>query len=47
MAAPDWEHYTPVIYALGAKRDGETAYVFNRHYAPGISMTAFAYGLAQ
>ena len=47
MAAPDWEHYVPVIYALGAQRPGETPYVFNRHYDPGISMTAFAYGLPQ
>lgn len=47
IAAPDWEHYMPVIYALGAQRAGETPYVFNRYYAPGISMTAFAYGLPQ
>lgn len=47
IAAPDWEHFTPVIYALGARRDGETPYFFNRHYFPGISMTAFAYGLSQ
>jgi 4,5-DOPA dioxygenase extradiol len=47
MAAPDWEHYMPVVYALGAQQPGETPYVFNRHYAPGISMTAFAYGLPQ
>jgi 4,5-DOPA dioxygenase extradiol len=47
VAAPDWEHFTPVIYALGAQRDGETPYIFNRHYYPGISMTAFGYGLPQ
>ncbi len=47
IAAPDWEHFTPVIYALGARHDGETPYFFNRHYYPGISMTAFAYGLPQ
>ena len=46
-AAPDWEHFFPVLYALGARRDGERAYVFNQHYEPGISMTAFAYGLSQ
>jgi 4,5-DOPA dioxygenase extradiol len=44
-AAPDWEHFFPVFYALGARREGETATVFNRYYDPGISMTAFAYGL--
>jgi 4,5-DOPA dioxygenase extradiol len=45
-AAPDWEHFFPVFYALGARRDGERAYIFNQHYQPGISMTAFGYGLA-
>jgi aromatic ring-opening dioxygenase catalytic subunit (LigB family) len=44
-AAPDWEHFFPVFYTLGARRAGEEAYVFNQHYEPGISMTAFAYGL--
>jgi 4,5-DOPA dioxygenase extradiol len=44
-AAPDWEHFFPVFYALGARREGEQAQVFNKHYEPGISMTAFAYGL--
>ncbi|MGD9980892.1 MAG: hypothetical protein AB7T58_09885, partial [Hyphomonadaceae bacterium] len=47
IAAPDWEHFMPVVYALGAQRDGETPYFFNRYYYPGISMTAFAYGLPQ
>jgi 4,5-DOPA dioxygenase extradiol len=45
-AAPDWEHFFPVFYALGARRDGERAHIFNQHYQPGISMTAFGYGLA-
>lgn len=44
-AAPDWEHFFPVFYALGARREGEGAHVFNRHYEPGISMTAFGFGL--
>lgn len=47
IAAPDWEHFMPVVYVLGAQRDGETPHVFNRHYFPGISMTSFAYGLPQ
>jgi hypothetical protein len=34
-----------VFYTLGARRAGEEAFVFNKHYDPGISMTAFAYGL--
>jgi 4,5-DOPA dioxygenase extradiol len=46
-AAPDWEHFFPVFYALGARREGEQAHVFNKYYDPGISMTAFAYGLPQ
>jgi 4,5-DOPA dioxygenase extradiol len=46
-AAPDWEHFFPVFYALAARRDGETPYLFNKHYDPGISMTSFAYGLPQ
>lgn len=46
-AAPDWEHFFPVFYALAARRDGETPHIFNKHYDPGISMTAFAYGLPQ
>ncbi|MGH6951336.1 MAG: dioxygenase family protein, partial [Vitreimonas sp.] len=45
-AASDWEHFFPVFYALGARREGETAHVFNRRYDPGISMTSFGYGLA-
>jgi len=46
-AAPDWEHFFPVFYTLGACRDGEAVQVFNRQYEPGISMTAFAFGLPQ
>ncbi len=44
-AAPDWEHFFPVFYTLGARRAGESATIFNQLYEPGISMTAFAYGL--
>jgi 4,5-DOPA dioxygenase extradiol len=45
MAAPDWEHFTPVIYALAAQRRGEAPVLFNRYYMPGISMTSIAFGL--
>ena len=45
VAAPDWDHFTPVIYGLGARRDGETPFFFNRDFAPGIAMTSIAYGL--
>jgi 4,5-DOPA dioxygenase extradiol len=46
-AAPDWEHFFPVFYTLGARREGERAQVFNQYYEPGVSMTSFAYGLPQ
>ncbi len=46
IAAPDWEHFTPLIYALAAQRESEAPVLFNRHYMPGISMTSIAYGLA-
>ena len=46
-AAPDWEHFFPVFYALAAQREGERAHLFNRHFFPGISMTSIAYGLPQ
>jgi 4,5-DOPA dioxygenase extradiol len=46
-AAPDWEHFFPVFYALAARRDGEAPHIFNQHYDPGISMTSFAFGLPQ
>ncbi|MBS0385905.1 MAG: dioxygenase, partial [Proteobacteria bacterium] len=45
-AAPDWDHFTPVIYGLGFQRDGEQPELFNRHVSAGISMTCIAYGLA-
>jgi 4,5-DOPA dioxygenase extradiol len=45
-AAPDWEHFFPVFYALGAHREGEQALVFNQIYEPGISMTSFGFGIA-
>lgn len=45
IAAPDWEHFTPLIYALAAQRESEAPILFNRHYMPGISMTSIAYGL--
>ncbi len=45
-AAPDWDHFFPVFYALGARCDDERAAFFNQYYEPGISMTAFGYGIA-
>ncbi|MFT3726898.1 MAG: 4,5-DOPA dioxygenase extradiol [Terricaulis sp.] len=45
-AAPDWEHFTPVLYALAAQRDREDAEIFNHYFFPGIAMTSIAVGLA-
>ncbi len=47
LAAPDWDHFFPMFYVLGAQRDGEHGTVFNRQLMSGISMTCFAYGLPQ
>jgi 4,5-DOPA dioxygenase extradiol len=44
-AAPDWDHFTPVIYGLAFHREGEAPELFNRHVSAGISMTSIAYGL--
>ena len=46
VAAPDWDHFTPLLYVLGAA-DGEPAHAFNRIHLPGISMTSIAFGLPQ
>lgn len=43
-AAPDWDHFVPLLYALGAS-DGDAPHVFNRFLTPGISMTSIAFGL--
>jgi aromatic ring-opening dioxygenase catalytic subunit (LigB family) len=45
QAAPDWEHFFPLFYALGAQRDGEQPALFNRELMSGISMTSVAFGL--
>lgn len=48
LAAPDWEHFVPVLYALGAAgRDAEQADLFNQDLTNGISMTSIAFGLPQ
>ncbi len=44
-AAPDWDHFVPLLYVLGAQGEGETAEWFNRATLPGISMTSLAFGL--
>lgn len=44
-SAPDWDHFFPLLHAVGARREGEPAFAFNRAFAPGISMTSIAYGV--
>ncbi len=44
-AAPDWDHFFPLLYALGARGEIEPAHIFNRDFFPGISMTSIAFGL--
>ena len=46
QAAPDWDHFTPLLYALAAQGDAETPELFNRHVAQGLSMTSIAFGIA-
>lgn len=45
-AAPDWDHFFPIFYAIGARLPDERGFIFNRHHEPGISMTSFGFGLA-
>jgi 4,5-DOPA dioxygenase extradiol len=45
QAAPDWEHFMPLIYVLGAQRAQERPEIFNHHVATGISMTSIGFGL--
>lgn len=45
QSAPDWDHFFPLYYALGARAPDEPAHVFNRHFFPGLSMTSIAFGL--
>jgi 4,5-DOPA dioxygenase extradiol len=46
VSAPDWDHFTPVLYGVAAGGD-DKGEAFNRDFAPGISMTSLAYGLPQ
>lgn len=45
IAAPDWDHFFPIFYALGARGVNEQAEIFNRNVATGISMTSIGFGL--
>jgi len=45
LAAPDWEHFVPILYALGARSPGERLDVLTRDIVPGVAMTSLAFGL--
>lgn len=47
LAAPDWEHYMPLLYVLGAQGAGEGVEVFNRNVVSGLAMTSLAIGLPE
>ncbi|MBY0565025.1 MAG: 4,5-DOPA dioxygenase extradiol [Hyphomonadaceae bacterium] len=44
-AAPDWDHFFPLFYVLGASARGERAHIFNRKVFPGVSMTSIGFGV--
>ena len=45
IAAPDWDHFMPLLYALGAHGADEAPEIFNRNVATGISMSSIGFGL--
>ena len=45
-AAPDWDHFVPLLYVLAAQGEGESAHVFNRELFPGLSMTSVGFGVS-
>lgn len=44
LAVPSPEHYLPLLYVLGAQRDGDSAQLFNTDYFSTISMTSVRIG---
>jgi 4,5-DOPA dioxygenase extradiol len=45
LAAPDPEHFIPLLYALGAADPGEVPEVFNDEVFSSLSMTSAGFGL--
>ncbi|KAL4400552.1 oxidoreductase [Malassezia pachydermatis] len=46
LAAPDWEHFFPVFYAMGARLPGEKPTIMKKDPdRPGLTMSLFAYGV--
>lgn len=44
LAVPSPEHYLPLLYVLGARRDGEAVTVFNTDVTSALSMTSVRVG---
>lgn len=44
LAVPTPDHFLPLLYILGARRDGETPRVFNRDIHSSLSMTSVVLG---
>jgi 4,5-DOPA dioxygenase extradiol len=44
LAVPTAEHYLPLLYVLGARRDGEAVTVFNTNVTSALSMTSLRVG---
>jgi 4,5-DOPA dioxygenase extradiol len=44
-AVPESEHYLPLLYILGARREGEVPRIFNRNVLASVSMTSVGFGL--
>lgn len=45
-AAPDWEHYFPVLYGAAWRLPDERPAVKELEFIPGLSMTMFGYGVS-
>jgi 4,5-DOPA dioxygenase extradiol len=45
LAAPDPEHFLPLLHVLGAADPGETPRIFNGEVASSLSMTSAGFGL--
>ncbi len=45
-AAPDWDHFFPLLYVLAAQEKVERPHVFNRELFPGLSMTCIGFGVS-
>lgn len=47
LAAPDWDHFVPILYILGARLGSEKPEILRGDPpSAGLTMTSFAYGLA-